>query len=323
MLIDRRSAVMGTFVAFAYPARGQGAFPSRPVTMLVPLAAGSAGDIAARLVGQRMAVELGHPIVVENVPGASGLIGVERGARAAPDGHTIIGVGDSGLTMAPQLNPNARLNPLTDLAPITQLCTIEWALVVHPAFEARSVEQFVARAKARPGQINFASGGIAGPQHVAMEAFRHRVGIELSHVPYRGATQALTDVVAGVVPVMFTATSVAVPFLRNGQLRALATAGARRSDLLADVPTLIEAGVSEFTYETWMALLAPAQTPRAAIDRLHAAAVVALRDREIASRLTAVGLSPLGNTPDEFRAALARDYARMGDLIRVAGIRAE
>jgi tripartite-type tricarboxylate transporter receptor subunit TctC len=298
-------------------------YPSRPITMIVPLAAGSAADIVARLVGTKMSADLGRQIVVENAPGAAGLVGIERGIKAPPDGYTIIGVSDSVLTMVPQLNPNAKFDPQKDLTPITQLAIIDWVLVANPSFPAKTVPEFLALAKAKPGQINFSSGGNASPQHVAMESFKARTGIELTHVPYRGATAALTDVVAGVVPIMFTAISVVHPFLVDGKLHAIATAGRKRSELLPNVPTVAEAGVAGFEFETWMSLMAPINLPRPIADKLHASALKAVSDPEIRAKLLAVGLVPLGNTSEEFRANLARDYAKMGEIIRAAGMKAD
>jgi tripartite-type tricarboxylate transporter receptor subunit TctC len=299
------------------------AYPSRAITMIVPLAAGSAADIVARLVATKMSADLGRQIVVENAAGASGLVGIERAIKAPPDGYTIVGVSDSVLTMVPQLNPNAKFNPHRDLTPITQLATIDWVLVAHPSFAAKTVPDLLAMAKAKPGTIDFSSGGNASPQHVAMEAFKARTGINLTHVPYRGATAALTDVVAGVVPIMFTAVSVAHPFLVEGKLHALATAGRKRSELLPNVPTLAEAGVEGFEFETWMSLMAPAGLPKPIADKLHASAVKAVGDPEIRAKLLAVGLVPLGNAPDAFAANLARDYAKTGEIIRAAGMKLE
>jgi tripartite-type tricarboxylate transporter receptor subunit TctC len=299
------------------------AYPSRPITMVVPLAAGSAADIVARLVGTKMSADLGRQITVENAPGASGLVGIERAVKAPADGYTIVGVSDSVLTMVPQLNPNAKFNPHKDLTPITQLAIIEWVLVAHPSFPAKTVPALLALAKEKPGTIDFSSGGNASPQHVAMEAFKARTGINLTHVPYRGATAALTDVVAGVVPVMFTAISVAHPFLMDGKLHAIATAGRKRSELLPNVPTVSEAGVEGFEFETWMSLMAPANLPKPIADKLHASALKAINDPEVRSKLLAVGLVPLGNSPEEFRADLARHYTRIGEIIRAAGMKLE
>jgi len=185
----------------------------RPIQMIIPLAAGSAGDAALRVVTAKMAIDLRKQIVIENVPGAAGMIGATRAARATPDGYTIVGISDSVLTSVPLLNKNAKFDPLKDFDPVSQIVTNEWVLVANPSFPAKSVQDLVALAKSEPGTIDFSSGGNGSPQHIAMEMLMARTGTKLIHVPYRGATSALTDVVAGTVPLMFTAIAVAQPFL--------------------------------------------------------------------------------------------------------------
>lgn len=315
--------VAAFFVANANAAGAQSAsgYPARSIQMVVPLAAGSAGDVALRIVAAKMATDLGQQIVVENVPGAAGLIGADRGARAAPDGYTIIGISDSVLTSVPLLNPNAKFNPLSDFAPVSQVVTNDWVLVTHPSFPAKSVQELIALAKEKPGTIDFSSGGNASPQHIAMEVFKARTGIKLVHVPYRGATVALTDVVAGTVPMMFTAVAVAKSFIDNGKLRALATGGARRSELLPDVPTVAEAGVAGFEWSTWTSIMVPAKTPQSIVEKLNASAIAALKDDDVRAKLTALGVVPNGNSPEQFKANLARDYAKMSEIIKSAGIK--
>ena len=203
-------------------------YPSRGITMVMPLAAGSAGDVLGRLVAAKMTTDLGRHIVSENVTGASGAIGIERVLRAAPDGYTVLGTGDNQLIYAPLFNKSSKFDPRTDLAPITQLAVLDWALVANPAFPANTIGELIALAKAKPGEIDFASGGVGSAQQIAMELLMARSGIKLTHVPYRGVTPGLNDVVAGVVPLMFTAVSVATPFLPDGKLRVLATTGRQR-----------------------------------------------------------------------------------------------
>jgi len=307
------------------PALGQGAadYPSRGITLVMPLAAGSAGDVLGRLVGQKMAVEFGKPVVSENVTGAAGAIGIERVLRAPPDGYTLLGTGDNQLIYAPLFNKNAKFDPRNDLAPITQLAMLDWALVAHPAFAAKSVAELVALAKSKPGDINFASGGVGSAQQIAMELLMAKTGIKLTHVPYRGVTPALNDVVAGVVPVMFTAVSVAAPFIPDGKLRVVATTGRQRSTLLPDVPTMMEAGIDGYDFKTWMALLAPKETPAAIVERLHRSAVAAVKDPSLRPQMAAGGFVPVGNAPAEFKAELASDYERIGKVIRDASITPE
>jgi tripartite-type tricarboxylate transporter receptor subunit TctC len=304
------------------PAFGQGTsdYPLRGITMVMPLAAGSAGDVLGRLVGAKMTADLGRHIVCENVAGASGALGIERVLRAAPDGYTLLGTGDNQLIYAPLFNKNAKFDPRNDLAPITQLAVLDWALVANPAFPAKTIGELVALAKPKPGEINFASGGVGSAQQIAMELLMARSGIKLTHVPYRGVTPALNDVVAGVVPVMFTAVSVAAPYIPDGKLRVLATTGRQRSTLLPDVPTVAEAGLEGYDFKTWMALLAPKDTPAAIIDRLHRAAVTAVKDPSLRPQMAAGGFVPVGNSPAEFKAELASDYERIAKVIRDAGI---
>ncbi len=304
------------------PALGQGTsdYPSRGITMVMPLAAGSAGDVLGRLVGAKMTADLGRHIVCENVAGASGALGIERVLRAAPDGYTLLGTGDNQLIYAPLFNKNAKFDPRNDLAPITQLAVLDWALVANPAFPAKTIGELVALAKPKPGEINFASGGVGSAQQIAMELLMARSGIKLTHVPYRGVTPALNDVVAGVVPVMFTAVSVAAPYIPDGKLRVLATTGRQRSTLLPDVPTVAEAGLEGYDFKTWMALLAPKDTPAAIIDRLHRAAVTAVKDPSLRPQMAAGGFVPVGNSPAEFKAELASDYERIAKVISDASI---
>ena len=295
-------------------------YPSRGITMVMPLAAGSAGDVLGRLVAARMATDLGRHIVSENVTGASGAIGIDRVLRAAPDGYTVLGTGDNQLIYAPLFNKSSKFDPRTDLAPITQLAVLDWALVANPAFPAKTIGELIALAKAKPGAIDFASGGVGSAQQIAMELLMARSGIKLTHVPYRGVTPGLNDVVAGVVPLMFTAVSVAAPYLPDGRLRVLATTGRQRSTLLPDVPTVAEAGLEGFDFKTWMALLAPKDTPAAIIDRLHRSAVAAVKDASLRPQLAAGGFVPVGNSPAEFKAELAGDYERIAKIIREANI---
>jgi tripartite-type tricarboxylate transporter receptor subunit TctC len=298
-------------------------YPLRPIQMIIPLAAGSAGDAALRVVTAKMAIDLRKQIVIENVPGAAGMIGATRAARATPDGYTIVGISDSVLTSVPLLNKNAKFDPLKDFDPVSQIVTNEWVLVANPSFPAKSVQDLVALAKSEPGTIDFSSGGNGSPQHIAMEMLMARTGTKLVHVPYRGATSALTDVVAGTVPLMFTAIAVAQPFLKDGKLRAIATGGPQRSELLPDVPTVAEAGVTGFAWSTWTSIMVPAGTPAPIVAKLHTAVVAALNDTDVCSKLLALGVVPNGNTPEEFRADLARSYSKMADIIKAAGIKVE
>jgi tripartite-type tricarboxylate transporter receptor subunit TctC len=317
----RALAVFAACALASAQAFGQGAadYPSRGISLVMALAAGSAGDVLGRIVANKMSQELGRPIVSENVTGAGGQIGIERVNRASPDGYTILGAGDNQLIYVPLFTKGTKFDPRNDFTPITQLALVDYALVAHPSLGAKSVPELIALAKAQPGKINYSSAGVGSTQHIAMEYLMAKTGAKLTHVPYRGATPALNDVVSGVVSVMFTAVSVAAPFLQDGTLRILATAGLKRSTLMPEVPTVAEA-VDGFEFRTWMALLAPAKTPPEIVARLHAAAAAAINDPAIRPQLAASGFTPVGNSPEELRLILARDYERVAEIMRSAGI---
>jgi tripartite-type tricarboxylate transporter receptor subunit TctC len=307
----------------AAPALAQEAFPSRPIRVIMPLAAGSAVDVMVRIVAERMGDILGQRLVIENQTGASGMIGMRNAARAAPDGYTLAAVNDAVLTMLPNMSTQAGYDPLRDFAPVGQVARIRWALTASAGAPFRSVRDLVEAAKARPGQIDYASGGPGSPQHVAMEMFLQAAGIRMNHVGYRGATPALNAVGAGEVPVGFFGLPTPVPLAEAGRVRILATAGPQRVPTLPDVPTVAESGLPGFTFFTWGALLAPAGTPAPAVERLSTALRESLAVPAVRERLEGLAYEVVGNTPAEFAAALARDHAAMGALVRTAGIKAD
>jgi tripartite-type tricarboxylate transporter receptor subunit TctC len=288
--------------------------------MVIPFGAGSAGDVALRIITAKMSTLLGKQIVIENVTGAAGIIGAERVARAAPDGYTIIGMGDSVVTTVPLLNKNVKYDPFKDFEPVCQVVTFEWVLVANPSFPTKTVKELIALAKAKPGTIDFSSGGNGSPQHLAMALFETKTGIKLAHVPYRSATAALTDVVAGTVPVAFTAIAVAEPFIKSGKLRVLGTGGPKRAVLLPDVPTVAEEGVPGFEWSTWNSIQLPAKTPQAIVDKLQKTVIAALNDDEVKAKLAAVGVVPSGGTTAELKAKVAHTYAEIAEIIKTTGI---
>jgi tripartite-type tricarboxylate transporter receptor subunit TctC len=294
-------------------------YPARQITVVMPTAPGSAGDTLVRIVSNKMAADLGRPFIAENVTGAAGALGVIRAQKAAPDGYTLLGTGDNQLIYAPLFNRSIRFDPRTDFEPITLLASLDWALVANPAFPAKTVQELIKLAKEKPGELNFASGGVGTAQQIAMELLMARTGIKLTHVPYRGVTPGLNDVVAGVVPLMFTAVSVATPFI-PGHLRVIATTGRTRSSLLPDVPTMQEAGIEGFEFDTWVGLLAPKGTPAPIVARLHDAAAAALKDPTVRERLAAGGFTPVASSPSTFTTTLTNDWKRIGDIIQTAGI---
>jgi tripartite-type tricarboxylate transporter receptor subunit TctC len=302
-------------------ALAQSPYPSKPILMIVPLQAGTAVDVVARLVAARMQESLKQPIVVENQPGAAGQIGTERIVRAAPDGYTIGFVNDSILTMLPNLNPKLSYDPLRDLAPVSRVAGNAFAVAVTPSFPAKSIQEFIATAKTLPGEIYFASGGNGSPQHIMMEMFKSAAGVNVVHVPYKGAAQALTDVIGGQVQAIGQGIGVMSAQAKAGKVRVLATTGKQRSVLMPQVPTLDESGLPGFEFATWFAVVAPANTPRAIIEKLHDEVVAAATASEVRSRLVEQGYDVDATTPAQLTESIRDGLAKMAKVIRDAGIK--
>ena len=324
----RRTAMTGALAAGSLVALGSRgasaqAYPTRPISMIVPVQAGSGADAILRIVAQRMSDNLRQPIVLENMPGAAGILGAERAARAPADGYTIFGSNDGTLYMTPHLRKKVNYDPVNGFEPVSLIANITWVLIANPSLPVRSVKEFLALARANPGKIDYASGGVGSPQHIAMELFASRAGIRLNHVPYKGATGAAQDVVSGHVPVMFTALSIVLSQIQAGKVRALAVGGSRRFPQVPDIPTVAESGLPDFQFTTWAGLFMPRGTPRPIVDRLHAEAARAVADPDIRDKLAALGLEPVGSSPDELRRLTREGFERMGQVIRKAGIQPE
>jgi tripartite-type tricarboxylate transporter receptor subunit TctC len=309
-------------LASAPPAQAQN-WPERPIKMLMPLASGSAVDVAARIVGEKMGEILGQRFVVENEPGASGLIGTRAGARAAPDGYTVLVLNDGVLTMLPNMKADAGYDVFRDFVPVTQLVGIEWVLVANPSFAPKTIKELITLARQKPGEINYGSGGYGSPQHLAMEMFARAVDAQMTHVPYRGPTPAINDLVAGHVSLMFTALSTVTSLIPDGRLRVLAATTAKRLPQLPDVATIAESGVPDFHFATWCALMLPAKTPPAIAAKLNAAAMAALNDKGVHDRLIELGFDVVGGGPEQLTAYMRQEYQRTGDIIRAANIHVE
>jgi len=307
--------------AAALPGAAQ-PYPSKPILMLMPLQAGSAVDVMIRIVAQKMSEGMGQQIVVENQPGAAGSIGAERVKRAAPDGYTVGVLNDSILTMIPNIR-QVGYDPLKDFAPVGVVAAITWVMVVNNDLPAKSVSEFVALAKSRPGKIDYSSGGNGSPQHVAMEAFKAATGIELVHIPYRGATQAAVEVMSGRVQAHLGAVSIMQPYIKDGRMRALGVPSAARSPLLPQVPTVSEAGVPGFEWRTWGAFLLPLGAPKPVAERLNAELVKAVTAPDVRDKLIAQGLEPIGSPPETVTQWTREGLARMRDIVQRAKIQAE
>jgi tripartite-type tricarboxylate transporter receptor subunit TctC len=299
------------------------AYPARPIKMIIPLAAASAVDNAARIVAQHMSGTLGQQIVIENQPGASGQIGADKVAKAAPDGYTIGGFNDSIMTMLPNLYRNLPWDTLRDFEPVSLVATIEWGLVASNNAPYKTAADLIADAKARPGKVDFGSGGIGSPQHIAMALFASNAGIQLTHVPYKGASQAALGVAGGEVPVAFQGIATVASLVRGGKLRLIGVATPERLAQFPDVPRVAESGLPGFEFNSWFTIVAPAGTPKDVVARLNAAIVKALADPEVRAKLADQGLTPRGSSPDDLGKATRAQLARYRKLFDETGIKAE
>jgi tripartite-type tricarboxylate transporter receptor subunit TctC len=323
-MLTRRAAVAALLASGAGSriARAQ-AFPDQPVRMIVPFAAGGPGDTIARLIGRVMGNRLGQPVVVDNRSGAGGVVGVEAVARSRPDGHTVVLSATGAMAVVPHLMPRMPYDPLRDLAPVSLVLAVPQVMVVGKSLRVRTVQDLVAEAKRRRGQITYGSSGNGNTPHLAAELFRLRAGIELVHVPYRGAAPALADLLAGQIDMLMPDIPVALPHIRSGAITALGLAGRERAPALPEVPTIAEAGVPGVESQTWYGLLAPAGTPPDRIATLRGAVVAALEDEETRRALLDQGGNPVGGTPEQFAAFLREETAKWGEVVRAANIRLE
>ncbi len=313
------AAAAGSRAALAQPAPA-GAFPSRPIRLVVPFAAGGSTDILARICAQVLTERLGQPVVAENITGAGGTIGASRVVEAAPDGYTLLAGTPGSITINPQLLASITYQPLRDLEPVVFVGDSPAVVVVRRASPFRSLRELVARAKAAPGTLTFASSGIGSFAHLSAELFKWRAGVDLVHVPYRGTTPGATDLIAGRVDLMIDNYPSVQAYITSGELRTLAIAARRRSALLPEVPTAIEEGVPDYESASWFGLFAPARTPRPVIERLNGAIAAVIRQPALAQRLAGLGVEPVGGTPEEFRQYIARRIEETGQIIRTAGI---
>jgi tripartite-type tricarboxylate transporter receptor subunit TctC len=299
------------------------AYPAKPIKLIVPLAAGSAVDNAARIVTLKMASTMGTSIAVDNIAGASGQIGTDRVAKSAPDGYTLGGFNDSIMTMLPNLNSKLPWDIVRDFEPVSLVATVEWGLVVAADSPIKTVAEFIQQAKQAPGKINYGSGGNGSPQHIAMALFANQANLQLTHVPYKGATQAAVGVAGREVDAAFQGIATVSGLIKAGKLKLLAVCTPKRLPQFADIPTVSESGLAGFEFNSWFAMMAPAGTPKAITQRLQQEVVKALTDAQVKEQLSGLGLSPRGSTPEELATALGAQLARYDRLFKQAGITAD
>ena len=315
------AALMAVAFIHAGAANAQ-AYPTKPIRLIVPQSAGGSTDLVARPLAQKLTEAFKQAIVIDNRTGAGSTIGSDLVAKAAPDGYTLLAVAAS-FSMSPSLYKNLPFDPIRDFAPITQLSAFPNILVVHPSLPVKSVKELIAYAKARPGQLNFGSSGVATGTHLSMEQLMYLTGIKMVHVPYKGGAPGVNALLGGEVQVNFATISTALPFVKAGRLRALAVSTARRSASAPEVPTIAESGIPGYDYASWIGLLAPAKTPQPIIALLNAESVKAIHAPDLKVILDVEASEPIGNSPEQFAAILKTEVARWAKVVKAAGIKAD
>ena len=296
-------------------------YPSKPVRVIIPYPPGGGNDTLGRLFAAKLGERLGQPFVVENRPGAGTMIGTEAAAKSAPDGYTILLSSIATHALSPNLYSRVPYDPVKDFAPITLLGIAPTVLVINPEVRARDLNEFIALARSKPGQLAYASGGNGTPPHINAEVFKAVAGVDLLHVAYKGGGPALVDLIAGRVHVMLDTAASAMPHVRAGKLRALALSAPKRSAEYPELPTFAEAGLPQYDTNAWYSMHAPAGTPAEIVRRLNAELVAILKDPDVAARFKQLSTEPVGNSPDEFAAFVRAELDKYARVIKAAGIK--
>ena len=304
-------------------AQDTGAYPSRPLRLIVPFPPGGGNDILARAVGQRLSPIVGQPVVVDNRGGAGGVLGATLAAKAPPDGYTLFLGSLGNLAHNPALKEDLPYQPLRDFETVTLLATSSLLLAVHPQVQAQSVKALIDLAKASPGKLNYASAGTGSSLHMTAELFKHATGADITHVPFKGTGPAITDLLGGRVELIFSTMPPVLPHLKSGRLRALGVTAAQRAPIVPDVPTIAESGVPGFDVSNWQGIVTPRKTPDAILRKLNRDLLATLKAPGMADALSRQGLEAAGGTPAQFRALISTEIARYTKVVKAAGIRVD
>ena len=304
-------------------AHAQSAFPVKPVRLVVTSPPGGANDTLNRALAAKVSEFMGQPIVLDNRPGASGFVAAEIVAKAPADGYTLLAGTEATLVTNPLLFPRTPYDTQRDFAPVTMTAAVSHVLLVHPSLPAATVPELIAVAKARPGQLNYASSGSGSAFHLGMELFKRMAGVDIVHVPFKGSALSIAAMLAGDVQMMLIGTATGMPLARSGKARAIAMAGARRSPAAPEVPTIAESGLPGYEISSWFGVVAPAATPPAVITRLHGNMARALQSADLRERLAPSGFEVISNTPDQFARHMRAQTQRLARIIREAGIKPE
>ncbi|HEX2828006.1 MAG TPA: tripartite tricarboxylate transporter substrate binding protein [Burkholderiales bacterium] len=298
-------------------------YPTRPVRMIVPFPPGGGNDILARAVGNRFTEVIGQQVVVDNRGGAGGLIGAQTAATAAPDGYTLFLGSVGNLAQIPSLRRDLPYHPLRDFAPVSLLATSAFVLAVHPGVAAKNVKELIALAKAKPGELNYASAGPGSSLHMAAELFKYATATDIVHVPYKGANAALTDLMTGRVQMIFSTMPPVLPHVKSGKLRGLAVTTAKRAAAAPDLPTVAESGVANFEVSNWQGVMVPIKTPKPLVQKLNSDFQKTLKLPGMTDTLAAQGLEPAGGTPEAFGALIKREIAKYTEVVKAAKIQVD
>lgn len=318
----RRLLLAGTALFVAAGAVFAQTYPSKSIRFIVPYPPGGGTDIVARLVAAKMSTSLGQPVIVDNKPGASTIIGTDMLAKAPPDGHTIGLITDSH-AINPVFFPKLPYDSIKDFEPISQLVFVPLVLVAHPSLNVKNVNELIAAAKAKPGKINYASIGNGTPHQISMEWLKSMASISMTHIPYKGVAPALSDLVGGQVDVMFTGTSSALPYVKAGRLNALAVSSARRQPSFPDTPSVAESGLPEFDFMTWYGVAMPAGTPPAIVQRMNQEIASALNQPDVKEKLVTLGVVSASSTPGEFSAFIKSESQKLARIVKATGVKPE
>ena len=318
-MLKRLAAMALGFIATLAGAQ----YPDKPIRMIVPFAAGGVTDTSGRVIAEALSRRLGQPIVVENKPGASGNIGTQMVVNAAPDGYTLVLGFDGTLVINPHVFADFPFDVTKELAPIGKIGDATLILVAHPSFPPKTLQELIAYSKKQPNGVSYGTSGVGGTPHIAGELLKIRTGANLTHIPYKGGGQAMTDALGGNVPLVYTAVAGALTHVKAGRLVPIAVSSAKRSPSMPEVPTFIESGVPGFEASSWVAVLAPAKTPRAIVDKLNRELNAVLTSPETVEKLATLGIVATPGTPEQLAAQIRTDLAKYGAVVKAANIKAE
>jgi tripartite-type tricarboxylate transporter receptor subunit TctC len=317
----RRLSALAAVLMAAAPALAQ--YPDKPIRLVVPFAAGGVTDTSGRVVAEALSRRLGQPIVVENKPGASGNIGAQLVVNAPPDGYTLVLGFDGTLVINPHVFANFPFDVMTELAPIGKIGDATLIIVAHPSFPAKTLQELIAYSKTQPNGLSYGTSGVGGTPHIAGELLKLRTGANLTHIPYKGGGQAMTDALGGNIPLVYTAIAGALTHVKAGRLVPIAVSSAKRSPSMPDVPTFIESGVPDFEASSWVAILAPARTPRPIVEKLNRELNAVLASPETVEKLATLGIVATPGSPERLSEQMRNDLAKYGKVVKAANIKAE